>query len=130
MSIAYSLDCPSQSFTLRNLGSRLEQWLDRHRECIAGAEEIALDMVRLEWAEIEAFDEAAKPKLTEADLAALGDDPQLELQPYLRLLELRYPVDELLLGQGAQLPACHRAKDASGRSSLTRWRGSGAPVSG
>ena len=97
MSVAYLLDCPSQSFTLRNLGSRLERWLGAHREHIAGAEEIALDMVRLEWAEIEAYDEAAKPKLTEADLAALGADPQLELQPYLRLVELSYPVDELLV---------------------------------
>jgi hypothetical protein len=98
MSVAYLLDCPSQSFTLRNLGSRLEQWLDAHREYIAGAEEIALDMARLEWAEIEAFDEAQKPRLTEADMQALGADPQFGLQPFLRLLELQYPVDELLLG--------------------------------
>ena len=54
-------------------------------------------MVRLEWAEIEAFDEASKPKLTEADVAALGPDPQFELQPYIRLLDLQYPVDEMLL---------------------------------
>jgi hypothetical protein len=29
---AYLLDCPSQSFTLRNLGSRLETWLRAHPE--------------------------------------------------------------------------------------------------
>ncbi|HEY4933820.1 MAG TPA: DNA-binding domain-containing protein [Terriglobales bacterium] len=97
LSIAYLQDCPSQSFTLRNLGSRLEQWLRLHPEWIAGVEEIAIDMVRLEWAEIEAFDEASKPKLTEADVAALGPDPQFELQPYIRLVELHYPVDEMLL---------------------------------
>src|SRR5271157_5419245 len=97
LSIAYLRDCPSQSFTLRNLGSRLEQWLRSHPEFIAGVEDIALDMVRLEWAEIEAFDEAAKPKLTEADLAALGPDPQFDLQPYLRLLNLQYPVDQMLV---------------------------------
>ena len=66
-------------------------------EHIAKFEEIALDMVRLEWAEIEAFDEAAKPKLTEADLPGLGPDPKFELQPYVRLLDLRYPVDDLLI---------------------------------
>jgi len=97
LSIAYLQDCPSQSFTLRNLGSRLESWLRSHPEFIAGVEDIALDMVRLEWAEIEAFDEASKPSLTEADLAALGPDPQFELQPYIWLLELRFPVDEMLL---------------------------------
>ena len=97
LSIAYLRDCPSQSFTLRNLGSRLERWLRSHAEFIAGVEDIALDMVRLEWAEIEAFDEVSKPKLTEADLPALGPDPQFELQQYVRLLDLHYPVDEMLL---------------------------------
>jgi hypothetical protein len=97
MSVAYLQDCPSQSFTLRNLGSRLEQWLRVHPEFIPGVEDIALDMARLEWAEIEAFDEAAKPVLTEADLQSLGPDPQFELQPYVRLLDLQYPVDEMLL---------------------------------
>src|SRR5579862_2570202 len=58
MAVEYLYDCPSQSFTLRNLGSRLESWLRQHPEHIAGNEQIALDMVRLEWAEIEAFDEA------------------------------------------------------------------------
>jgi hypothetical protein len=97
LSIAYIQDCPSQSFTLRNLGSRLEQWLRKHPEFVAGVETIALDMARLEWAEIEAFDEASKPKLTEADLATLGSDPRFELQPFIRLLDLQYPVDEMLL---------------------------------
>src|ERR1700747_3530133 len=27
---AYLTDCPSRSFTLRNLGSRLESWLSKH----------------------------------------------------------------------------------------------------
>jgi Putative DNA-binding domain len=97
LAIAYLLDCPSQSFTMRNLGSRLEAWLRGHSQHIAKFEQIALDMVRLEWAEIEAFDEAAKPRLTEADLPGLGLDPKFELQPYVRLLDLRYPVDDLLI---------------------------------
>lgn len=96
LSIAYLQDCPSQSFTLRNLGSRLEQWLRAHTKFIAGVEDIALDMARLEWAEIEAFDGAAQPKLTEADVPALGPDPHFELQPHIRLLDLWYPVDDML----------------------------------
>jgi len=97
LAIAYLLDCPSRSFTMRNLGSRLEAWLRAHPEHIAKFVQIALDMVRLEWAEIEVFDEAAKPKLTEAELPSLGPDPEFELQPYVRLLDLRYPVDDLLI---------------------------------
>ena len=120
LSIAYLQDCPSQSFTLRNLGSRLESWLHSHLEFIAGVETIALDMVRLEWAEIEAFDEAQKPKLTEADLAALGDDPQFELQPYIRLLELQYPVDEMLLAIRSQQRENDIVSNAVGSSSQRR----------
>jgi hypothetical protein len=97
LSIAYLQDCPSRSFTLRNLGSKLEGWLRSHPELVKGVEKIAIDMVRLEWAEIESFDEAATPKLTEADSAKLGPDPQFGLQPHLRLLDLRYPVDKMLL---------------------------------
>lgn len=95
--VAYLSELPSESFTLRNLGSRLEQWLGDHPEFAPKAERIALDMVRLEWADIEAFDSAELPKLTEEDLRNLGADPYLQLQPYLRLLDLAYPVDDLLL---------------------------------
>lgn len=97
LAIAYLLDCPSQSFTLRNLGSRLPLWLLSHREYIAKSEELALDMVRLEWAQIEAFDEAANPRLRQEDLASLGPDLRFHLQPYVRLLELSYPVDDFLI---------------------------------
>ena len=102
LSIAYLQDCPSQSFTLRNLGARLEQWLRAHREFITGVEDISLDMVRLEWADIEAFDEGSLPRLTESDMAMLGPDPQFKLQPHVRLLELEYPVDAMLLAIRSQ----------------------------
>jgi len=95
---AYLTDCPSRSFTMRDLGSRLESWLRKHADYARERQQLALDMVRLEWAEIEAFDSAAEPPLTADSL--VGADPaklQLRLQPYLRLLDLRYPVDDLLL---------------------------------
>jgi hypothetical protein len=93
----YLTELPSVSFTLRDLGSRLEAWLREHPEFIADNERMALDMVRLEWADIEAFDAAEFPILTQAELAGLGEDPVFHLQPYLQLLDLAYPVDELLL---------------------------------
>jgi hypothetical protein len=95
---AYLVDCPSRSFTLRNLGSRLEAWLRRYPKWAGNKQALALDIVRLEWAEIEAFDGAAEPALSPADLT--DDDTaslHFKLQPYIRLLSLCYPVDDLLL---------------------------------
>src|SRR5260370_39241929 len=97
LSKAYLVDCPSEPFTLRNLGSRLEWWLRSHPEHIQPRAALALDMVRLEWAEIEAFDGAAEPVLVPGDVLASDPDPQFTLQPYLQLLSLRYPVDDLLV---------------------------------
>lgn len=94
---AYLLDCPSESFTLRNLGSRLEPWLRDHPEFAPGRLRMALDMVRLEWADIDVFDSAELPRLMEENLGNLGEDPTFQFQPYLRLLDLSYPVDDLLL---------------------------------
>ena len=58
---AYLTDCPSESFSLRNLGSRLETWLDHASRASGPSRILALDMVRLEWAHIEAFDSEEKP---------------------------------------------------------------------
>jgi hypothetical protein len=95
--LGYLIELPSQSYTLRDLGSRLETWLRAHPEFIAGNKRMALDMVRLEWADIEAFDAAEYPVLTQGELGSLGEDPVFHLQPNLQLLDLAYPVDELLL---------------------------------
>jgi hypothetical protein len=94
---AYLVDCPSRSFTLRDLGSRLESWLRKHPVWAGPKQELALDMVRLEWAEIEAFDSKAEPALRAEDLRGAGPKLRLKLQPYIRLLSLQYPVDNLLL---------------------------------
>jgi hypothetical protein len=54
--------------------------------------------VRLEWADIEAFDGQAEPVLRLEELSgAAGENLRLKLQPYVQLLDLRYPVDDLLL---------------------------------
>jgi hypothetical protein len=98
MSRAYLTDCPSRSFTLRDLGSQLESWVHVHPKWAGKKQALALDIVRLEWAEIEAFDSKAEPPLQPEDLkASAGPHLRLRLQPYIRLLSLRYPVDDLLL---------------------------------
>ncbi|HUN88128.1 MAG TPA: putative DNA-binding domain-containing protein [Terriglobales bacterium] len=95
--VAYLNDCPSTSFTLRNLGSKLEEWLTGHRDYAADRFGIALDMVKLGWAEVETFDSEGCRPVTADDIAQMGDDPFLRLQPYIRLLELTHPVHDLLL---------------------------------
>jgi hypothetical protein len=98
MSKAYLVDCPSRSFTLRNLGARLEAWLRKHPKWAGPKQALAIDIARLEWADIEAFDGKAEPALRPEDLhAAAGANLKLRLQPYVRLLDLKYPVDDLLL---------------------------------
>jgi len=95
---AYLAECPSRSFTLRNLGARLETWLRRNPKWIRGERTLALDMVRLEWADIEAFDGKAQPDLHSEDLnGSSAPFFRLRVQPYVKLLELHYPVDALAL---------------------------------
>jgi hypothetical protein len=98
MSKAYLVDCPSRSFTLRNLGSRLESWLRKHPKWAGPKQALALDITRLEWADIEAFDGKAETALRPEGLSsAAGANLRLKLQPCVRLLDLKYPVDDLLL---------------------------------
>jgi Putative DNA-binding domain len=98
MSKAYLVDCPSRSFTLRDLGSRLESWLCKNPKWAGRNQALAVDLTRLEWADVEAFDGKAEPALLPADLFNVaGERLKLKLQPYIQLLSLRYPVDDLLL---------------------------------
>jgi hypothetical protein len=97
ISRAYLAECPSRSYTLRDLGSRLPAWLRRHPEFTHPRETLALQMARLEWAHTEAFDAAAKRALGPEDLLEVTPALKLSLQPHIRLLQLSYPLDELLL---------------------------------
>lgn len=115
----YLADCPSESFTLRNLGARLPEWLARHPDYIEPHAELAHDMVRLEWAHIEAFDAEELPRLEPEQLAMIDENSILQLQPYLRLLALRYPVDDLLL---AVRNASYGSSDSSANNATARKR--------
>ena len=110
LSRAYLADCPSRSFTLRNLGSRLEDWLLRNPRQAGSNYTLALDMVQLEWAHIEAFDNAAEKALGPEDLLELGANFRVGLQPYIRLLALQHPVDDLRI-------QVNRASDERGAAS-------------
>lgn len=89
---------PSRSFTMRNLGSEIVRFIETHPELVSPRQAVALDMARLEWAHIDAFDNAAEPVLTAEDL--MGADPgklRLRLQPYLTLLHIDHALDGLLV---------------------------------
>ena len=98
MAKAYLIANPSRSFTLRNLGTRMESWLRKNPRWAGPNQKLALDIARLEWADIEAFDGKTEPTLRPEDLSmAAGPRMKLALQPYVRLLSFRYAVDDLLL---------------------------------
>lgn len=95
LATAYLAKYPSESFTLRNLGSRLEKFLREEPHWLAPNEELALDMVRFEWAQIVAFDDPALPKITTDDLLDTAPAQlRLGLQPYLSLLRVNFAVDK------------------------------------
>jgi hypothetical protein len=97
LAVAYLKHCGSTSWTLRNLGSRLERFVRECPELTVPHTSLAIDMVCAEWARTIAFDEAEKPPLSPEEIRDIP--PQflrLGLQPYLVLLELRHPVDKLL----------------------------------
>jgi len=129
LSRAYLAEMPSESFTLRNLGSRLTEWLARHPGHAGRNPALALDMVRLEWAHIVAFDGPAEKVLGPEDLLELTPAMSFRLQPYITLLALQYPVDDLHLrvselaeghGEASNAVLRHRERRAVQRFSVKR----------
>jgi hypothetical protein len=91
---AYLAVYPSESWTLRNLGSRLERFILERPEETAPWTAAAADICRLEWAQTVAFDEAHLPAPDPESL--LGSDPAvltLRLQPHITLLRADHAVD-------------------------------------
>jgi hypothetical protein len=99
MSIAYLTKFPSNSYTLRDLGNRLEKFLTKERQWLAPNEKLALELVRLEWAHIVAFDGEELPPLEIDALLGGGDPAQLRLhfQPYLTFLSCEYAIDDFII---------------------------------
>jgi Putative DNA-binding domain len=129
LSRAYLAELPSESFTLRDLGSRLPEWLTRHPEHAGKNPTLALDMVRLEWAHVVAFDGPAEKVLGPEDLLELTPQMTFRVQPYITLLALQYPVEDLRLqvselaeghGEASNAVLRHRERRAVRRFSLKR----------
>jgi hypothetical protein len=97
LSVAYLTAYPSRSFTLRNLGSKLVDWLTANPEWTGRRHALAIDVARVEWAFVEAFDNAERTPLTLDQIATLDGDSRLALQPHVLLLALAYPADDIAL---------------------------------
>ena len=95
--VAYLAANPSRSFTLRNLGRKLPQWLAANPQYGARRHALAVDVARIEWAFVETFDLAEHDALTIDQIATLDGDSLLALQPHLQLVALTYPADDLVL---------------------------------
>jgi hypothetical protein len=96
LAVAYLEACGSTSWNLRDLGQALEPFVREHPQLVAPHTDLALEMIRVEWARVIAFDGPEKPPLDPTKLGRAPDRRRLDLQPYLTLLTLAYPVDQLL----------------------------------
>jgi hypothetical protein len=97
LSVAYLMENPSRSFTLRNLGSKLVDWLIANPKWTGRRQALAVDVARIEWAFVEAFDNAERTPLTLDQIATLDAGSRLALQPHVQLLALDYPADDIAL---------------------------------
>jgi hypothetical protein len=98
LAVAYLAKNPSRSFTLRDLGSRLEAFIRAEPRWTAPHTALAREVARFEWAQTVAFDEAASPVVKPADFARASPARlRLALQPYLTLLALAHPVDRFVI---------------------------------
>jgi hypothetical protein len=109
----YLASFPSESYTLRDLGREFVRFIQEHPELVGAHRLLAEEAARFEWAQVIAFDSEARPPL--ALDAALGRDPselRLDLQPYLSLLDLAYPLDDFTI-------AIHRRERVRANASNT-----------
>lgn len=97
LSVDYLSAHPSRSFTLRNLGSHLPEWLVANPGYAGRRHRLAVDVARIEWAFVQAFDSAEREPLTIDQIATLDANSRLALQPHVQLIALGYPADDLVL---------------------------------
>jgi hypothetical protein len=97
LSVAYLTEHPSRSFTMRNIGSHLPAWLAAHPSFAGRRHALAVDIAKIEWAFVVAFDSAERTPLSLEKIAALDASSRLSLQPHIELMQLNYPAEDLVL---------------------------------
>ncbi|TCK69753.1 DNA-binding domain-containing protein [Acidipila rosea] len=117
--LAYLDEHPSTSWTLRDLGAKLPAFLAAHPEFAGRRHRLAVDVANLELAYVDAFDGKQLDPLTTEEAQAIGADSRLFLQPHLRLLELAYPVDNLVLAVKKEMPEVDIVSSAATHRDVT-----------
>ena len=119
--LAYLAEYPSTSWTLRDLGARLPAFLEGNPQFAGRRHRLAVDVARLEWAYVEAFDGAHRIPLTAEDARAVGPETKISLQPHLQLLSLSYPADHLVLAVKKGTPETDIVSNAASRREGRAW---------
>ncbi len=95
---AYLNAHPSRSYTMRNLGDRLEKFIADNPKLTTPNTQLCGEMASFEWAQVVAFDGPAHQPLEMSDLS--GSKPhklRLSVQPYITLLHLQWELDDFTL---------------------------------
>jgi hypothetical protein len=111
--LAYLNENPSTSWTLRDLGAKLPRFLEAQAEFAGRRHRLAVDVARLEWAYVDAFDRKHRTPLATEEAQRIGPESKLSLQPHLQLLELSYPVDSLVLAVKKHTPETEIVSNAA-----------------
>jgi hypothetical protein len=117
--LAYLNKNPSTSWTLRDLGAKLPHFLESHPELAGRRHRFAVDVARLEWAYVDAYDRKHLTPIATEEAQAIGPDSKLSLQPHLQLLALSYPVDGLVLAVKKRAPETEIVSSAANRRAST-----------
>jgi hypothetical protein len=97
LAVAYLSEHGSQSWSLRDLGQFLTAFLEQHPKLTVPHTALALDMARVEWARVVAFDGPSRPQIDSQRLGRTNPEKlRLGIQPYVSLLELHHPIDSLI----------------------------------
>lgn len=100
---AYLRECPSVSYTLRNLGTRFAAFVGKKGKSLNAKQKLAQDCATFDWACIDAFDAAELQPITERDIIRKDfSSERLYVQPHVQLLKLNYTVDSFVKSDGRE----------------------------
>lgn len=93
---AYLTECPSASFTLRDLGEHMTRFLASRSPW--SEDPFLADLARVEWAFVDAFDGPDAPPFVPASIAGVAEEAwptaRIVLHPSLQRLALAYPAHD------------------------------------
>src|ERR1700756_5599666 len=75
--LSYLNENPSTSWTLRDLGAKLPSFLEAHQELTGRRHRLAVDVARLEWAYVDAFDRKQRTPITAEDAQGIGPESRI-----------------------------------------------------